>query len=98
MNSKVEISVGELRATFLGKRGLGVVGRGVWLGGRGSGLGRRGVGGRGSGVGVKGVTRPGPGNDFMAEPSAGLVKPSTNASCQWDEVVCCSRHGLRWDR
>ena len=93
MNSKVEISVGELRATFLGKRGLGVVGRGSWVRTRGSG-----VGGRGSGVGVKGVTRPGSGNDSMAEPSAGLVKPSTNASRQWDEVVCCSRHGLRWDR
>ena len=39
MNSKVEISVGELRATFLGKRGLGVVGRGCgsWVAGRGEG-------------------------------------------------------------
>ena len=39
MNSKVEISVGELRATFLGKRGLGVVGRGCGSGvvGRGEG-------------------------------------------------------------
>ena len=49
MNSKVEIAVGELRATFLGKRGLGVVGRGC-----GSGVGGRGawgswVGGRGEG-------------------------------------------------
>ena len=86
MNSKVEIVVGELRATFLGKRGLGVVGRGVWLGGRGSGV--AGCGGR----------WPGSGHDSMAEPSAGLVKPSTNASYLWDEVVCCSRHGLRWDR
>ena len=81
MDSKVEIVVGELRATFLGKRGSGLVG---W--------------GSGSWVGVKGVTRSGSGNDSMAEPSAGLVKPSTNASRQWDEVVCCSRHGLRWDR
>ena len=40
MNSKVEIVVGELRATFLGKRGLGVVGRGC-----GSGVGGRGEGG-----------------------------------------------------
>ena len=40
MNSKVEISVGELRATFLGKRGLGVVGRGVgsWVVARWAGL------------------------------------------------------------
>ena len=86
MNSKVEITVGELRATFLGKRGSGLGGWGSW------------GGGRGSWVGVKGVTRPGSGSDSMAELSAGLVKPSTNASRQWDEVVCCSRHGLRWDR
>ena len=79
MNSKVEIVVGELRATFLGKRGSGLGARGSW-------------------VRVKGATRPGSGNDSMAEPSAGLAKPSTNASYLWDEVVCCSRHGLRWDR
>ena len=89
MDSKVEIAVGELRATFLGKCGSGLAVEGRGLGGSGSG---------GGGLRAKGVTRPGSGNGSMAEPSAGLVKPSTNASYQWDEVVCCSRHGLRWDR
>jgi len=35
VNSKVEIVVGELRATFLGKRESGVLGRGAWVGGQG---------------------------------------------------------------
>ena len=95
MNSKVEISVGELRATFLGKRGLGVVGRGSGVGGRGAG-----VVGRGSWV----VGRGERGDEawvwkrLHGGAEWGAVKPSTNASRQWDEVVCCSRHGLRWDR
>ena len=45
MNSKVEITVGELRATFLGKRGSGGVGRGVWVVGRGSWVMGQGEGG-----------------------------------------------------
>ena len=45
MNSKVEIAVGELRATFLGKRGLGLGGWGSWGGRRGAGVVGRGEGG-----------------------------------------------------
>ena len=44
MDSKVEIVVGELRATFLGKRGLGLGGRGSWVRARASGLVGRGSG------------------------------------------------------
>ena len=54
MNSKVEIVVGELRATFLGKRGSGTGDRGPGTVGRGPGP-WVGLGGWGPWVGGRGV-------------------------------------------